>query len=213
MMHAILPGPDGSSVPKCCWIQRIGAVSVSDIAMQHSTAPPSMFELSSKDKEAGIPRLSVFVHDLTTADEAWAILGGNPKNTVVACANVETVNQVFETDKQKNIITLVVQWERAASDSPGAAGHCGIANLNIGDKVTRRTLRSKLADAFRLSPVPVPHNFQDEELRVTAYYISIGDADNADHESDQERNWYRAIRELRRLRSSSLRRSECSGID
>ena len=55
----------------------------------------------------------------------------------------------------------------------------------------------KLAEAAKLSPVPVPHRFDEEHLRVVAYFI----AKNGEQPGgDCEAHWVRAIRQLRRAR-------------
>jgi hypothetical protein len=56
-------------------------------------------------------------------------------------------------------------------------------------------LRFKLAETAQLSAVPVPHQFDEEHLRVAAYFI----AENGEHAGgDCETHWVAAIRQLRR---------------
>ena len=63
----------------------------------------------------------------------------------------------------------------------------------------------KLAEAAKLSPVPVPHRFEEEQLRVAAYFI----AENGEQPSgDCEAHWVRAIRQLRRAGARAKRVSE-----
>ena len=61
----------------------------------------------------------------------------------------------------------------------------------------------KLAEAAKLSPVPVPHRFEEEQLRVAAYFI----AENGEQPSgDCEAHWVRAIRQLRRAAGARAKR-------
>ncbi len=196
-MSTLTPGPTGSPVAPEAWVLRVGQVVVNEVATSSAHAPPNMFELTSDDKKSPVPRLSVFAEELTIADQAWAILGCQPKHTVVACAQVERINSLSNAAG----IRTEVQWDRVLdSDAPGIDGHCGIANLNQGDKRQRRELRSQLADQFRLSKVPVPHNFSEKELQVAAFYIYERDVDSNSPES----HWVSAIRNMRRKKSGSL---------
>lgn len=45
-----------------------------------------MFELSTEDKKSTGQRLSVWVEELTIADQAWGIMGAKPAYTLVALA-------------------------------------------------------------------------------------------------------------------------------
>ena len=164
--------------------------------------PPGLFELSSEDKKSEGKRLSVWAEELTVADQAWDFMGSKPKNTLVACLNTDDVRSIAPSAKMSS---LDVQWEKAvlADGSPnnrrGAEGHCGICNLDQGGdgrqaKTDRRRIRMKLADAAKLSPVPVPHQFDEEDLRVAAYFIAKKDGSAGDSDS----HWIQAVRQLRR---------------
>ena len=56
------------------------------------------------------------------------------------------------------------------------------------DSKRRKALRSKLADAAEISPVPVPHNLPEEHLHVAAYFI------HEKGKGSQEANWISAVR-------------------
>lgn len=212
-MTAPVPGNDGDPVPAGVKIFRIGKnTDLNPAAIERKRALPIMFELSTADKAAPVPRLSVWVEALTVADQAWDFMGSNPSRTVVACLSVDAVN---EMPAQPAFETLRVEWERAMVDDgngnmipntrPGAKGHVGIAGMNQGgngkaDSNKRKALRSALADLARISDVPVPHQFEDEQLQVAAYHISL----NADQRTGTpEGDWIKAIRQLRRARSNT----------
>ena len=139
---------------------------------------PGLFELTDEDKNSPGMRLSVWAEELTVADQAWDFMGSKPKNTLVVCLNVDDVRGIAPPE---GFSALNVEWEQAlrpdgsVNDRPGAEGHSGICNLNQGgggkqDKAKRQQLRLKLAEAAKLSPVPVPHRFEEEQLRVAAYF-------------------------------------------
>ena len=159
---------------------------------------------SSPEKKSEYKRLSIWAEDLTIADQAWDFMGKNPKHTVVACSDVERIRAI---EPPKGFDGLNAVWKKARNrdgtpnERPGAEGHAGITNLYQGherrDKEKRSDLRSRLADAFDISPVPVPHQFTDEELRLEAYlhYVMNGMEGN-----DPEIHWIQAIRQQRRAR-------------
>ena len=110
-------------------------------------------------------------------------MGSKPAYTIVACLIVDHIRGIIPPD---GFVVLDVHWELALMDdgrgnkipntAPGANGHSGIANLGQGgkgkqDKLKRKDLRSKLADIAEVSPVPVPHSFDEEHLRYAAYFI------------------------------------------
>lgn len=210
-VHSALPGNDGAPVPAGVKIFRIGKnTDLNPAAIERREALAIMFELSTADKAAAVPRLSVWVEALTVADQAWDFMGSNPARTVVACLSVEAVNAI---PAQPAFAVLRVEWERAMVDDgngnmipntrPGAEGHVGITGLNQGgggkaDGNKRKALRSALADLARISDVPVPHQFEDEHLQKAAYYISR----KAEQETGTPGDWIKAIRQLRRARAN-----------
>lgn len=211
-MSKIRQDSDGELLPKGTLVFRIGKGCVlSPAAIEKGTAVPEMFVLSTKDKESPGKRLSIWVEELTVADQAWGIMGSHPDNNVVACLKVDRLHAIPAPD---GFVPLRAEWEQATTDDdngnsvpntyPGAEGHAGIANLGQGGegkdhKRKRHLLRSKLADIADLSPVPVPHNFPDDHLRVAAYYISQGSKSCA---QNAESRWVSAIRQLRRARGN-----------
>lgn len=211
-MTALVPGNDGDPVPAGLRIFRIGRdTDVSPVVIERKKALEIMFELSEEDKEAEVPRLSVWVEPLTVADQAWDFMGKKPNRTVVACLSVDAVNAIQPEDQ---FVPLRVEWERAMVDDgsgskapntrPGAEGHAGIVGLNQGskgktDKFRRKALRSALADLARISDVPVPHQFEREHLEVAAYYISR----KPDQRTGRpDGDWIKAVRQLRRMRAN-----------
>jgi Protein of unknown function (DUF2934) len=200
------PGSDGEPLPPNTLIFRIGRdVHANAALLERREVLPGLFELTDEDKNSPGMRLSVWAEELTVADQAWDFMGSKPKNTLVVCLNVDDVRGIAPPE---GFSALNVEWEQAlrpdgsVNDRPGAEGHSGICNLNQGgggkrDKAKRLRLRMKLAEAAKLSPVPVPHRFEEEQLRVAAYFI----AENGEQPSgDCEAHWVRAIRQLRRAR-------------
>jgi hypothetical protein len=208
------PGSDGEPLPESTLIFRIGKdVHLNVVAMEQRKALPGMFELSGTDKKSAGQRLSVWVEELTIADQGWAFMGAKPVNTVVACLDVDDIRAI---PRQEPFHPLDVHWEQAVFDDgtpnhlPGAEGHSGIAGLNQGgngkmDGNRRKAMRSMLADAAKISPVPVPHDIPEEHLRIAAYFIY----ENSEQlDSTCEARWISAIRQLRRAR---VRQQQGSG--
>jgi hypothetical protein len=209
-MTAIRPGPDGTALPAGLRIFRIGKnAELSPAALGQRKASEMVFKLSSTDLECPIPRLSVWVEELTVADQAWDFMGCKPANTVVACLSVDDVRGI---EPPPGFAALGVEWEQSLIDDgngnqipngrAGADGHSGITNLHQGkdkgpDKNKRKDLRSQLADKAQISPVPVPHDLPVEHLRVAAYFICQGGGASQD---PAEAHWVKAIRQLRRER-------------
>jgi hypothetical protein len=211
-MTAPLPGNDGDPVPAGVKIFRIGKnTDLNPAAIERRQALAIMFELSTADKAAAVPRLSVWVEALTVADQAWDFMGSNPARTVVACLSVDKVSAIHA---QPGFAALRVEWEQAMIDDgngnktpnirPGAEGHAGIAGLNQGggkaDSNKRKALRSALADIAGISDVPVPHQFEPEHLKVAAYYISRKPEQST---GTPDGDWIKAIRQLRRARANT----------
>jgi hypothetical protein len=200
------PGSDGDPLPSGTLIFRIGRdVHASAALLQRREVLPGLFELTDDDKNSPGMRLSVWAEELTVADQAWDFMGAKPKNTLVVCLNADDARSIAPPD---GFSALNVEWEQALlpdgspNERPGAEGHCGIANLNQGgggkqDKAKRLRLRMKLAEAAKLSPVPVPHQFDEEHLRVAAYYIA---EKCKQPDASVEAHWINAVRELRRER-------------
>jgi hypothetical protein len=168
-----------------------------------------MFELSSEDKKSEGQRLSIWAEELTIADQAWDFMGAREECDIVACL---CVDGILSIPPQTDFEQPRVEWEKALmidaegrvipNDRPGAEGHCGITGLNQGGngrvhKNRRKEMRSDLADAAQLSPVPVPHDIPQEHLRLAAYYVFEKDSEN---DGSHEDHWISAIRQLRRAR-------------
>jgi len=209
-MTKLRAGKDGDAVPPGTLIFRIGKrTKLSPEALRKGKASPEMFVLGSEDKESEGQRLSIWVEELTIADQAWDFMGGKPEHNIVACL---TVDKILAIPPQPGFEPPRVEWEEALmidgegkqvpNTRPGAEGHTGITGLNQGGdgkihKRQRSEMRSDLADAAVLSPVPVPHDIPEEHLRVAAYFIYeirgvLGDSQHA--------HWIMAIRQLRRAR-------------
>jgi hypothetical protein len=175
-------------------------------AIRQRKASEIMFNLSSRDKASPRKRVSVWVEELTIADQAWAIMGSIPARTIVACFNSD---DILAIEPPAPFHGLTLEWERALLDDgspnphPGAEGHAGISGLwqgrenNRDDKDRRKLLRSKLADKATISRVPVPHDIPEDYIRVAAYFIFEKHRGNEGSEGD---HWVAAIRQLRRAR-------------
>jgi hypothetical protein len=203
MLH---PGSDGEPLPSGTLIFRIGRdVHLNSALRERGNVSPGIFELTQEDKNSPGTRLSVWVEELTIADQAWCFMGSKPKNTLVACLHSDRIREITPPE---GFARLDVEWERAlnpdgtVNDSPGAQGHSGISNLHQGgegkqDKARRMRLRLCLADIAMLSPVPVPHDIPDEYLRVAAYFVY---QKNVERGASEVANWINAVRQLRRAR-------------
>jgi hypothetical protein len=195
------PRSDGEKVPAGTLVFRIGKKADPSPEALHQSKPPEiLFKPSSEDEESPGKRLSVWVEELTIADQAWAFMGSNPAKTMVVCLNVDAIRAIQPPER---MTPLDVEWEQArfangtVNNLPGAEGHSGIAGLLQGgegkqDKSRRKALRSKLADIAEVSCVRVPHDIPEEHLRVAAYYIH--EKQNGSAEAD----WVCAIRQMRR---------------
>ncbi len=205
-MPTIRPGDDGANLPPGTLVFRIGKKAyLNPEALKKKKALEVMFKPSSSDEKSPGKRLSIWVEELTIADQGWSIMGSEPSNTVVACLNVDEIRAVAPPTPFQS---LEVEWERALTEDgepnthPGAEGHAGITGLLQGgngkmDKERRKLLRSILADKANISPVPVPHDIPEEHIRLAAFYIS----EKADQKAGlQMLDWIKAIRQLRRER-------------
>jgi hypothetical protein len=114
------------------------------------------FELSSEDKAASTPRLSVWARELTSVVQAHALTGA--KHGVAGFLPVADVRALRPHPDDPVIRSLDVEWERfrltQAHDSiiegvePGCDGHCGITGL---DQRTARDAQGRKLDAYRKS--------------------------------------------------------------
>ena len=206
-MSKLVPGTDGESLPAGTLVFRIGkGADLNQVAVDQRKASEIFFKPSSEDERSPGKRLSIWVEELTIADQAWAIMGSRPNKTVVVCLSVDDIVAV---ESPAPFHSLVPEWERALLDDgsvnthPGAEGHAGISGLCQGrensktDKELRKALRSRLADKARVSPVPVPHEIPEEHLRIAAYFIFEKGIGNSGSQDD---HWVGAVRQLRRAR-------------
>jgi hypothetical protein len=97
-MCTLSPGNDGDRLPPGTLVFRIGKnahVSPAglDYVLGQRKALPEMFQPSGDEE-----RLSVWVEELTIADQAWAIMGCKPANTVVACLTVDNIRAIMPPD-------------------------------------------------------------------------------------------------------------------
>lgn len=203
-MSSIRPGQDGAPLPQGTLIFRIGkGAKLSPEAIRQGKAMPVMFEPSSSDEESPSKRISVWVEELTVADQGWAMMGSNPANTVAACLNADDIITAAVPPEFQPMRTC---WETARLDDgsvnthPGAEGHAGIWGLIQGgkgkqDSKRRGALRSILADLAKLSPVPVPHKFEHQHVAVAAYYIA---EKHGTCGCSNDRHWILAVQQLRR---------------
>jgi hypothetical protein len=93
-MCTLSPGNEGDPLPAGTLVFRIGkkahiSPAGLEYALGHRKALSEMFQPSGDEK-----RLSVWVEELTIADEAWAFMGCKPANTVVACLTVDKIRAI-----------------------------------------------------------------------------------------------------------------------
>lgn len=148
MDNPLRPGSKGESLPSGVIIFRLVAVS-----KDGPIAVPAHFELSSIDKEAIPPSLSVWAEKLTTPEEAREFRG--PKRDVsrlVLYLDVDRVRTLRPEPDSPDAPYLDVVWEPLSVEEggwrAGAAGHAGIINLKHANmnKAHYKSLRSQLAD-------------------------------------------------------------------
>lgn len=207
-MNTVPPGKDGDPVPTGTLVFRIAEnTEPSPVAIETGKASPMMFTLTSADKNSRGQRLSIWVEELTIADQAWGFLQRKPRQAFALCLSVDEICKIPAPAGQT---PLRVEWEQAVSQDEtgaevpdiraGATGHCGIAGLNQGtdtrnDKNKRKELRLALADKARISPVPVPHDFPEDHLRIAAFFIF---KNHGPVEGPAEVHWIEAVRQFRR---------------
>lgn len=144
-------GNEGESLRTGAVVFRLGRSNDGKIA-------PEAFQLSGKDKEAPVPRLSSWDKSLTTVEQADALTGG--KNNVAGFLPVDEVRRLRPEPDNPRLSNLDVQWElayeaigdgtRRVNTQAGADGHCGISGLNQGGSGTqaknhRKSLYGQLA--------------------------------------------------------------------
>jgi hypothetical protein len=203
-MSKLVPGKDGDPLPPGTLVFRVGKnAELNQQAIDQRKASEIFFKPSSADKKSAGKRLSIWVEELTIADQGWAMMGSNPAKTVIACLDVDDIAAV---EPPPSFCGLASHWEQALLEDgsvnthAGAEGHAGIFGLcqggenNKTDRDLRKLLRSRLADQANVSPVPVPHNIPEEHISVAAYYIHEKKA------GSHEAHWIAAIRQLRRSR-------------
>jgi hypothetical protein len=200
------PGSDGEPLPAGTLVFRIGkGVHLNPEAIEKREALEIFFKPSSDDEKSPGQRLSIWVEELTLPDQGWDFTGRDPAKTVVACLNVDRIRSVVPPEP---FDPLRVEWEQALlhdgtpNTRPGSEGHCGIGGLLQGgggrkDKDRRKELRRRLAEKAAISPVPVPHDIPEDNVRTAAYYIYLKDEGGAE---EPEANWIAAIRRLRRAK-------------
>ena len=168
MTAPLAPGPDGTPVPAGVRLIRMAnepkLANLNAVAQERvraGKALPAFFELSSEDKAQPVPRLSVWVEGLTTAQQAWVLVGAVPTRNWVVLLNADAV-RAAETGTEPK---LDVHWERATMLTPagervlemrpGWDGHAGITNLDCGNKPHRAALRLYLADIAEMRVLTV----------------------------------------------------------
>lgn len=201
-----IPSPegDGRPLPPQTQVFRISeSKHVNFVTKEEGKPHPGMFALSTPEKASEARRLSIWVEALTVADQAWEFMGRNPKHTFVACSSTDRIRSV---EPPEGFERLDVVWEKAMDSNgapnnrPGAEGHAGIAGLGQGQgqqnaREKKTELRSRLADIFVISPVPVPHCFTGEDMRNMASRIR---EKNGTKGGDVEICEIQVLRELRR---------------
>ena len=101
--------------------------------LEERRALPGMFELSSPEKKSEHKRPSIWVEELTVADQAWDFMGKNPKHTVVACSDVDLIRAI---EPPKGFKPRNAEWEKAKNrdgtpnQRPVAEGHAGITTVS-----------------------------------------------------------------------------------
>jgi hypothetical protein len=133
------------------WVIRVAKTSKYGYAAHQSN-----FELSTKDREAPIPRLSIWAERLTTDEQAWRLTGRKPANDAVLRLNVDLIRSLVPEPSEPPTPHLEVEWEprfvenehgiRILDAEPGSAGHAGIRYLRYGQSAQRTSLRVQLAE-------------------------------------------------------------------
>jgi hypothetical protein len=109
------------------------------------------FQLSTSDKLQPVPKLSVYVHVLTTEAQACALVGDGTTHRLIVRLSVSAIRAI---DVEGHCLDAL--WDEAIRDDgtpdtrPGAEGHAGIAGLHRppqAPKTVFKTLQVRLADA------------------------------------------------------------------
>jgi hypothetical protein len=155
----LTPGNEGDPLPGGEWVIRIAKTSKYGFS-----AHQSAFELSSKDKEAAVPRLSVWAEKLTTDEQAWRLTGSRAANDAVLRLDVDLIRSLVPTPRDPPLPHLEVEWEPLMVDEPGkgmvrdprpgAMGHAGIRHLRAGTKEQYKSLRIQLAELAETRRLP-----------------------------------------------------------
>jgi len=135
-------GNDGDKLPAGALILRLFKSS-------DGTVPPEAFQLSAKDKQQDVPRLSTSAEALCTRAQAHAI---TQRRYTHACSlNVDDVRALRPDPDDPRMRSPDVEWETALDPSsgqpctqPGAEGHCGITELDQGGLANIKALRKSL---------------------------------------------------------------------
>ncbi|MBM3460461.1 MAG: hypothetical protein FJX77_18235 [Armatimonadetes bacterium] len=143
-------GREGDPIPSGLWLIRLVREDWFEAEQGRLVwVDPHAFDLSSDDKKATPPHLSLFVEAMTTLDQAWELGGRNIRKTHAILVPVGAVRSV-----SSNAGSLDVVWTRTGGAAgPGSCGHVGIVGWQLGDdaasKKRRKHVRQRLADAAR----------------------------------------------------------------
>lgn len=156
---ALAPGNDGDHLPSGEWVIRVAKTSKYGYAAHQSN-----FELSTKDKEAPIPRLSIWAERLTADEQAWRLTGSKRDNDAMPRLNVDLIRSLVPEPSNPPAPHLEAEWEprfvenehgtRVLDPQPGSAGHAGIRHLWDGDRAQRTSLRVQLAENAEVRRLP-----------------------------------------------------------
>lgn len=204
-MNKLSPGEDGDPLPANLLVFRIGkGVKLSPEALRNRRAMTLMFEPSTQDKNSPRKGISIWAEELTVADQAWAIMGAKPDNTVVACLQTSAIESIVPPAGFQGLKCFWEECERLPNGEknshPGSAGHAGISGLVQGgkgkqDSEKRKVLRSTLAANAELSPVPVPHNLESDRIANAAYFIAMK---HAECDCGDDAHWMLGVQQIRR---------------
>jgi hypothetical protein len=155
----LTPGDDGDPFQPGEWVIRVAKTSKYGFS-----AHQSAFELSSKDKEAVVPRLSVWAERLTDDEQAWRLTGSRTANDAILRLNVDVIRSLIPAPADPPPPHLEVEWEPLMVEAPGigmlpdprpgALGHAGIRHLRGGTKEQYKSLRIQLAEKAEVRRLP-----------------------------------------------------------
>ena len=142
------PGRTGQPLDGTDRIIRLGIVD----QVKDDQVSPKAFEMSSKEKEQELKRISAWETSLTTSKQAYDLVV-NPKRKVVITLLVDDIQQItVDSDSPLNVLwdrmpdCIDESGRRKVGYRDGCMGHCGITGLDFGNKVLRKKLRRRLAD-------------------------------------------------------------------